>query len=298
MDREQWLLARRQGIGSSDAAAVCGVNPWSPALEVYLDKIGQLPLDRPMTEPMRLGVLFEPVVAAMYEDRTGCRLEKPPTMILQHPAIPWMLASLDRIIQGVNAVVEIKIAGIRQADEWGEPGTDEVPEHYLVQVNHQLAVTGYEFAEVAVLIAGQDFRTYHIHRNETLINEIVRVEAEFWGHVQRREPPEPDWDHDATPRVIKAMHGFTGPEIEVDDSFADLVGDYQRLGEDGRSAEKAREIVKAKILLAMGDASAARLPDRTLVTRKKVTVGTHEVKEFSYPKIHVHAPKLKKVRTA
>jgi len=53
-------------------------------------------------------------------------------------------------------LVEIKTA--RSADGWGEAGTDEVPQEYLIQVQHYLAVTALPVADVAVLFGGQEFR--------------------------------------------------------------------------------------------------------------------------------------------
>ena len=38
-NREEWLAARKKGIGGSDASALLGLNPYSSPLRVYLDKI-------------------------------------------------------------------------------------------------------------------------------------------------------------------------------------------------------------------------------------------------------------------
>ncbi len=35
---EEWLVLRKQGIGGSDAGAVCGLNPYSSPMKVFLDK--------------------------------------------------------------------------------------------------------------------------------------------------------------------------------------------------------------------------------------------------------------------
>ena len=41
MSREQWLQVRKQGIGSSDAAAACGLNPHMSMLELWrLKQVG------------------------------------------------------------------------------------------------------------------------------------------------------------------------------------------------------------------------------------------------------------------
>ena len=38
LPREEWLRYRKQGIGGSDAGAICGLNPYCSAMQVYYDK--------------------------------------------------------------------------------------------------------------------------------------------------------------------------------------------------------------------------------------------------------------------
>ena len=65
------------------------------------------------------------------------------------------------------------------------------------QVLHQLAVTGHAWAEVAVLIGGQDFRIYRIERDEEKIRDLTERETQFWLQVTRNQQPEPDGSEDA-----------------------------------------------------------------------------------------------------
>ena len=39
IEKPEWLEYRRKGIGGSDAGAVCGLNPYRTAMQVYQDKI-------------------------------------------------------------------------------------------------------------------------------------------------------------------------------------------------------------------------------------------------------------------
>ena len=36
LDKREWLLYRKQGIGGSDAGAICGLNSYRTAMQVYL----------------------------------------------------------------------------------------------------------------------------------------------------------------------------------------------------------------------------------------------------------------------
>ena len=40
---EDWLEYRKQGIGGSDAAVVCGISRYKSPVELWMEKTGQLP---------------------------------------------------------------------------------------------------------------------------------------------------------------------------------------------------------------------------------------------------------------
>jgi hypothetical protein len=68
---------------------------------------------------------------------------------------------------------------------------------YQCQVLHQLAVTGHDWADVAVLIGGQDFRIYRVNRDEDKIADLIARETVFWQHVLLDTQPAPDGSDDA-----------------------------------------------------------------------------------------------------
>ena len=124
LNRQEWLEVRKKGIGSSDAAAAVGLNPYKSQLELWLEKSGRdesLPKDDPNdeTSPLYWGTLLEPIVAAHYTRRTGNRVRKV-NAVLQHPSQPWMLANIDREVMGDEQVqiLECKTAGLQGARLW------------------------------------------------------------------------------------------------------------------------------------------------------------------------------------
>jgi putative phage-type endonuclease len=190
MDKAQWLEERKKGIGGSDAGAVLGVSPWKTPLQVYLEKRGEVPGIED-NEYMKWGRNLEPLIRQEYANQTG-REVTVPGEILHHSRYGWMLANLDGAIVnggGIKRVLEIKTA--RSADNWGEPGTDEIPDHYQAQVQHYMIVTGYPVADVAVLIGGSDFRLYEVPADPELHAIMVEKEAAFWERVQKGVEPEP-----------------------------------------------------------------------------------------------------------
>src|SRR5690606_24085021 len=106
MDREEWLQARRRGIGGSDAAVIAGVDPFRSPIRLWMEKRGEIQ-EEPAGEAAEWGLLLEPVIAAEFERRTGKRVRRR-NAILQHPEHEWMLANIDREIVGEDAILEIK----------------------------------------------------------------------------------------------------------------------------------------------------------------------------------------------
>lgn len=186
-DRARWLEERRLGIGGSDAAPALGLSKWSTPLQLYLDKIGEGELLEE-TDPMRFGHLLEPIVRDEYSRRTGREVVfgQPPLVSREYP---WMRVNLDGFVHADNRVFEAKTA--RNDQGWGDPGTDDVPQDYILQCTHAMIVTGAKVADVAVLIGGSDFRIYTVERNAALVDLVIAGERAFWDAVQRREPPAP-----------------------------------------------------------------------------------------------------------
>lgn len=199
MDRTEWLTARRTGIGGSDVAAVLGLSPWRTPLDVYLDKRGE-GVDQPDNDAMRWGRYLEPAVRQAYADQTGHEVRVLDQMV-RHPAHEFMVANLDGFVaprDAIKRIFEAKTA--RTADGWGEPGSDQIPQPYLLQVQHYMEVTGFAVADVAVLIGGSDFRIYEVPEDRELQQMLVDAEADFWRRVQAGEPPEPVTVADAVAR--------------------------------------------------------------------------------------------------
>jgi putative phage-type endonuclease len=272
--RDEWLQRRRQGCGASEGAAILGIHPHLTALEVYLRKIAEIP-EREQTPVMRRGLRLERFVAQEYAEETGRELQKPPTLLI-HPEAPWCLASLDYWIPG-ERVVQIKTCD-RWFDGFGEPGTSEVPNHYAVQVQQEMAVSGLPVAEIALLrVASWDFARYTIERNDKLIAELLEAEREFMGRVVRRDPPLPDFTHPSTAEILAMIEPREGETVFLDDDAQTLADEYQALSGQEREAKKRREEIKARLTHLLGQAAVGELPDGRAIHRKKIAVRGYTV---------------------
>jgi putative phage-type endonuclease len=186
----EWLEYRKKGIGGSDASVVCGVNLYNSPVELWLEKTGQLPYSE-AGEAAYWGNRLESLVRDEFTKRTGIEVTLV-NAILQSEEYPFMLANVDGICEHPElgtCIFEAKTAGAFKLSEWE---TNRIPDSYLLQIQHYLAVTGYKGAYVAVLIGGNTFKWRFIERDEDLISMLISLESDFWAHVQNETPPPLD----------------------------------------------------------------------------------------------------------
>jgi predicted phage-related endonuclease len=190
---------RAQYLGSSDAAAICGKDPWRNAADVFLEKTGQVPgfAGSKVTE---IGQYLEGGILAWAEAELQTTFARDQFHVA---ADNIRCANLDALALALDPVasVEAKCAGLiarpRYFEEFGEPGTDEVPDHITIQVNHQFGVLDDQgdiphitLALVPVLLVGRGFVLYRVPRSDALVDAIKEREQRFWrDHVAARVMP-------------------------------------------------------------------------------------------------------------
>lgn len=261
---------RTQSIGGSDAGAVLGVNPWRTPYELYLEKIGELPPTADNNSTY-WGQVLEDVVATEYARRQNVSVRRA-NQIRVHPKYSWMTVHLDRLIQGGKRQLECKTANAYRTEEWGEEGSDEVPQVYLAQAQHGLAVTGRAVVDLAVLIGGQDFRIYEIQRDEELIAYMIEIEAAFWARVQRRDPPPPVSLADAK----RAWPRDSGKAIRATAEIEEAVEKLKRYKRDGELCEQYQDELELVLKSYMGEHDTLlSTDDKALVTWRTAKASRH-----------------------
>lgn len=244
--RIQWLEDRRRGIGGSDVAPILGLSKWRTPLDVYRDKRGESD-EQSDNEAMLWGRTLEPVIRQQYAERTG-RVVRLPEGIMQHPEHDFMLANLDGVTDD-GRVLEIKTA--RSGADWGEPGSAEIPDAYALQVQHYLCVTGLAVADVAVLIAGSDFRLYEVPADIELHRMLITAEGDFWAHVLAGRPPEPVSFADA---VAAFGRSAAAGSVEASERAVMACHDLRRIRMEIKALEEDEAAQKAIVMLALGQA--------------------------------------------
>ncbi len=188
LTRDEWITYRKMGIGGSDAGAICGLNPYSSAISVFLDKLSKEP-DTYDNEAMRQGRDLEDYVAKRFMEATNLKVRRVNAMYMLED-YPHMLANVDRMIVGENIGLECKTTNILNADKWKD---GDVPAHYQIQCHHYMAVTGAKAWYIAVVILGKEFKYVRIDRDEEIIKNLISIETDFWNnHVLTGVMPDPD----------------------------------------------------------------------------------------------------------
>jgi len=266
MGSPQWLEERRKGIGASDSAAVMGLSPWRTPYQVYLDKIGEAkPWDS--NPQMSWGLRMEPALRQFYSDVTN-RPVRLPDKILYHSKYQFLLASLDGFTDD-KRVVELKTSRISKG--WGEPGTNEIPDYYVIQVQHQMIVTDFNVADVVVSIGGGVPELYEVPADKELQEMIIEAEADFWQRVVEGRPPEPVSYADAISRFSKsAAEGI----VVASDEAIHAVNKLRTVQGEISKLKAAEEEIKGKLIIALGEmGDTLVLSDGTKLITYKLSKG-------------------------
>ena len=256
LPREEWLLCRRQGIGGSDIAAICGLNPYTSALAVYYDKRGELP-ESGDREDARWGRRLEAVVADGFSEDTGIPVRPSPGTVV-HRDRPWMLANLDRLADDPDdpAILEIKTRSAWQLMDWAHA----VPDGPALQALWYMAVSGARHAYVAALIGGNTLRWHHMERNQALIDQLIEISEAFWADVLAGRPPAPD-DRETTTQMLARR---TVPETSCQVDLAEVRPLLDRRDElKAQIAEVKHELcgVENRLIAQLNGAEAALAGD-------------------------------------
>lgn len=275
-------------FGASEAAACCNLSPYSSALQVYLEKRGEYKQEfTPEQEfRMRMGHRLEPVILDCYEESTDCILQRDARMYF-HPEWSFMAASHDAIAifngDRQERSVDAKSTNWRMVDRtganehrFGESGTDQVPLSFVLQGQVQMAVIGVEKCDFPVLVDGSDLRIYTVDRNDDLILQIASAQRELVERIIAGDPPEPNWEHSGTVKLLHKMHPVSvGKVVELTEGDADAWTKKEKLSADLKQLEGEIDKIKAHMMWALGDAQVGRFPDSPFEIRRTVIADSY-----------------------
>lgn len=192
-DRIAWLKGRCNTIGASEAASVLGLSPWMNEVELWERKRGK-EVKENTNASMNRGTRSEAHIRELYAIEMGVGVFDGTNIMLVSKEYPFMSCTLDGAYlensdgnyngdQITPVILEIKSA--QKNDSWNN---DSVPEHYLIQILHQFAVTGWNKAVLRVrFFASPNYplaveKSYVFLRKdyEHEIDALICREMQFW----------------------------------------------------------------------------------------------------------------------
>jgi putative phage-type endonuclease len=252
-----WLEARNDGLGGSDMGTIMGLNKYATPLVLWLEKTGR-------EEHEDIGDKWAIVKgnALEVELRRRFRALHPEWSVTSGTNIslisnkyPYLRASLDGIIYDPESdsfgVLEIKTANAnRGRNDWhDDDGTLIIPDYYMAQVTHYLAVTGWTWGYVYADIGEREPVEIRFERDEDDVNAVIKAAEEFWGFVQRDEMPQlmaPD---------IDTLYPEDDGELEIPEdtmAFDQLAKKYAMYSEIESAAKNDKNEIsdKLKVMVA------------------------------------------------
>ena len=312
LSHDEWLEARSQGIGGSDAGTILGVNPYKGRLELWLEKSGRKPDAFTGNEATRLGQAFERPIAEVYAQSIADQgLVVVAWPVILEGSYDWQLGNVDFFVcrttdanfaqfktgvvndwDGYDAppliqsILEIKTSGLAgrgNADAWSN---GSVPAGYRAQGCHYASVTGIHDVTFVCLIGGQGIVTRDVTYTPEELFELEQAENRFWYNVMSDTEPE------ATANDLEALKSqypvSTDQVVEADDIVLGLYREYKAQKAIVDSADEELKRLRAQLEQIIGSAQAVMYEDEILFTYKSNKVSeTFDSKAFkdAHPEI-------------
>lgn len=266
---------RTKFVGGSDIAAILGISPWKTATDLWLDKIRPRVEDGRNLQAKTRGTRMEPYIVDMIEQEHGLKIVSRNERYID-PVVPFFAAEVDAETEDEN--IEIKTVHPFKSKEWGDLETDQLPLHYLAQVQWQMGIRKRDKTRVFALI-GDDLRPYVVERDDETIAALREKARDFWESyvIPKKQPPLDYGDRKTLDTLRKLYPGTDGTTIQatamhehwraVMATAQDMVSKY----------EGVIEGAKAHLLAEMGNAALLKFDDgkafrRKLIKKKATTI--------------------------
>jgi predicted phage-related endonuclease len=274
---DDWHRLRAQNVGGSEVAALFGLQP-QYALSLYAlwhIKAGNVPPPPVDGERIEWGLELEQVIAKMAAKRGGWQIRKGGYEVDR--TTPGLGCTLDYIIDApAEAEKELGFSGpgaleLKNVDwlvhrrSWLD---DEPPEHIVLQLQHQLAATGFAWGVVAALVGGNHLLLYRYAARPKIIDAIRERVTEFWRSIREKREPKPDGSSGAMHTIRHRFHpaGDRPVDMTDDNELPELCARKLRLEEQRKAAEREEDDVKAQIMAKLGNVRCAML-DNFFITQ-------------------------------
>lgn len=299
-DERAWLELRVKDITSSEVAALFGISPYLTAFELWHRKKEGNVVDANWNERMKWGIRLQDSIAKGIAEDNGWTVRRMDEYMTD--TVLRIGSSFDYEVSigesSEKGILEIKnVDGLIYRDQWleNDDGTVEAPPHIEIQIQHQLAVSGYPFAILAPLINGNKVVLIKRTPDPKIIDAIKAKIVQFWQSIEKNTPPPPDFRADAD--FISKLYQYAEPgrvlDAQGDAEIASLVAEYKKAQEIEKEAGIQKDAAKAKLLTKIGEAEKV-LGDGFSITAGVVGEAEISYVRKSYRNFRVNFPRGKK----
>ena len=256
---DAWLAQRTRDVTSTESAALFGMSPYVTAFDLWHRKrSGNVP-EFKSNDRMKWGNRLEAAIAHGIAEEQGWEI-RPMKEYMRDPDAR-MGSSFDFVITNLGEPVHLEIKNVDYLafrDGWIEhdDGSMEAPEHIEMQVQHQMAVSGFKRAFIGAFVGGNRGVVIERQRDEDVIKAIRAKVAEFWRTVDAGQEPDPVMPDDA--EVVICLNQYAEPgkilDASNDEEITRLVTEYKALCAQRDNLKDDAEVAKAALLKAIGDA--------------------------------------------
>lgn len=195
---KEWHAWRLSGVGASEVPSLMGESEFQTPRDIWKVKVGLVQEVKESNFAMQRGTEAEPRIRALYElynDR-----DMTPVLV-QHPILPFFIASLDGWNADIRRVLEIKYPGKDKHDQAKEK---IIPSCYYGQVQAQM------FAALAVdadyvSFNGESIAVVNVAPDTQYIDRMVKVVIKFWKEYVETKIPPPLTDRDYKEEASKEL---------------------------------------------------------------------------------------------
>src|SRR5262244_2149709 len=174
--------SRRAFVGGSDARIIMGSDE-AALKRLWREKRGEAePEDLSGNLIVQLGTATEDLNRTWYERNTGRRVTDIQRRV-KHSAIPWMVATLDGLVEGTGAVFEAKFMLPWSFSE------EAAAEKHMAQVQHNMWVANAAEAVLSIITGGGKWVEIKVDADPLYQHLLLTAEKKFWRCVESGEPP-------------------------------------------------------------------------------------------------------------
>jgi predicted phage-related endonuclease len=225
---------RRSFIGGSDARIIMGSDE-AALIRLWRAKRGEAdPEDLSGNLIVQLGLVTEELNRTWYERNTGRRVTDVQRRV-KHSAIPWMVATLDGIVEGTETVFEAKFMLPWSFSE------EAAAEKFMAQLQHNMWVTHLRRSVLSIITGGGKWVEIAIPMDPLYLSVLVQAEKKFWRCVQSGEPPHLINAEPPRPRI----EAIRIVDMSASNSWAEFVALFRNTREAFLDHERAKSELKA-----------------------------------------------------